>query len=195
VGFECGGWVFGSHDTLRATPGRLKGKEVVMEEFEAFVQARWPALVRTAYVLSGDRHTAEDLAQEALARLAHHWERVVRDGNPEAYVRRALYSASIDAWRRSTRRPRVVGVPTTDPVHPLDTIGETDHRLMLADALARLTARQRAVLVLRYVEDRTERDTATVLGCSVNTVKSMHRQALAACVSWRPSSSSSTRRR
>ena len=144
--------------------------------FDAYVRDRWVPLVRTASLLTGDRHAAEDLAQEALVRAAQHWHRVDL-ATADAYVRRILYTRSVDAWRWRRHQP--------DPAEPGperasrgDGEAETAARLTLADALRRLTPRQRAVLVLRFYEDRTEVQTAALLGCSVNTVKSQTRHAL-----------------
>src|SRR5688572_4436860 len=147
------------------------------DDFEAFVRGRWVALLRTAYLLTGDRHLAEDLLQESLAVAARHWDRVCRAGAPEAYVRRVLYTRSVDAWRWRRRQP----LPTDRreaAATGADSSADSDRRVVLAAALARLTPRQRAVLVLRFYEDRTEQQTAELLGCSVNTVKSQTRHAL-----------------
>ncbi|MEV6372926.1 SigE family RNA polymerase sigma factor [Micromonospora musae] len=143
--------------------------------FADFVRAENAALTRFAYLLTGDRHHAEDLVQTALARVAVHWERV---DDPAAYVRRTLCTQAASWWRwRRARPPEQLGgsVPerTTGPVE------DPDLRLTLRAALGRLTARQRAVLVLRYYEDRSESETAALLGCRLGTVKSQTRHALA----------------
>lgn len=146
-------------------------------DFDAFVRERWPSLLRSAVLLTGDRHAAEDLVQEALVRAAQHWRRV-DPATADAYVRRILYTRSVDAWRWRRRQPDPVEVGDHD-VHPgRDHASLADTRLTLEQALARLTPRQRAVLVLRFYEDRTEMTTAEVLGCSPNTVKSQTRHAL-----------------
>ena len=150
-----------------------------MEEFEQWAQARSAALARSAYLLTGDVHLAEDLLQETLTRVAQHWRRVRRHGSPDAYARRVMHNLAVDAWRRRRSRPReVLGAPAPE----LDSLGHADHdaerRLVLRDALAALTRRQRAVLSLRFYEDLTEVETAAVLGCSVSTVKSTAREAL-----------------
>lgn len=149
-----------------------------MEEFEQFVHARSHVLLRTAFLLTGDRHLAEDLLQDALARVAQHWESVARDGNPEAYARRVLYHRAVDTWRARRRRPALVGAPLSEPAERGDLFADSDRRLLLQAALARLTPKQRAVLVLRFYEDRTEAQTAAVLGCTVSTVKTSTRGAL-----------------
>jgi RNA polymerase sigma-70 factor (sigma-E family) len=145
--------------------------------FRAFVAARSAALARTAYLLTGDRHLAEDLLQEALTRVASRWERLAAGGNPEPYVRRVLYTCAVDGWRRKRPAEVLDGVPR-ELAGPGDDAETVARRVVLRDALARLTPRQRAVLVLRFYEDRTEVQAADLLGCSVNTVKSQTRHAL-----------------
>ncbi|WP_344194315.1 SigE family RNA polymerase sigma factor [Pedococcus aerophilus] len=149
-----------------------------MAGFERFVQSRSHVLLRTAYLLAGDRHLAEDLLQDTLSKVAQHWEVVVAEGNPEAYARTVLYHRAVDTWRTRLRRPKVVGDVVREPAEPSDLFGDSDRRMLLRSALARLTARQRAVLVLRFYEDRTEAQAAEVLGCSVSTVKTTTRAAL-----------------
>ena len=149
------------------------------EAFDAYVRERWVPLLRTATLLTGDRHSAEDLVQETLVRAAQHWNRV-QPATADAYVRRILYTRSVDAWRWRRHQPDPVDTASrpeavdrgTEPPDAVDT------RLTLAEALRRLTPRQRAVLVARFYEDRTETDAARVLGCSVSTVKSQTRHAL-----------------
>jgi RNA polymerase sigma-70 factor (sigma-E family) len=148
------------------------------DEFDAFVRDRWPSLVRSAILLTGDRDAAEDLVQESLARAAQHWSRVDLP-RADAYVRRILYTRSIDAWRWRRRQPDPVEVTERDAAPSLDATVGADDRITLDAALARLTPRQRAVLVLRFYEDRSEVETAVLLGCSVSTVKSQSRHALA----------------
>lgn len=146
--------------------------------FDAYVRERWAPLLRTATLLTGDRHSAEDLVQETLVRAAQHWGRV-DPGTADAYVRRILYTRSVDAWRWRRHQPDPVDPARRDDVGRAgDAADAVDTRLTLAAALARLTPRQRAVLVARFYEDRTEVQAAHVLGCSVSTVKSQTRHAL-----------------
>ena len=149
------------------------------EAFDAYVRERWAPLLRTATLLTGDRHAAEDLVQETLVRAAQHWSRV-EPATADAYVRRILYTRSVDAWRWRRHQPDPVDRAEHDAVASQMGVGAdaVDTRLTLAEALARLTPRQRAVLVARFYEDRTETDAARVLGCSVSTVKSQTRHAL-----------------
>jgi RNA polymerase sigma-70 factor (sigma-E family) len=147
--------------------------------FEAFVTARGPALLRLGWLLTGDPDAAEDLAQDALARLVPRWDRVAAGGNPEGYVRLAMRTTWIDAWRRR----RGWSVEATDAVPDRGVADRALDRLParhdVVQALARLAPRQRAVLVLRFYEDLTEAETARALGCSTSTVKSQAREALA----------------
>ena len=146
--------------------------------FAEFVDVRGPALMRTASLLTRDRGHAEDALQEALTKAAMKWRSINRDGNPERYVRQVLYTVVVDRWRWSSRRaPEVAGEPP-DAAVPADSFADADRRLVLKDALARLTDRQRQVLVLRFYEDLTEVQTANVMHCSTSTVKSQTRHAL-----------------
>ncbi|NYG54820.1 SigE family RNA polymerase sigma factor [Nocardioides perillae] len=154
----------------------------VDEEFEQWVRARSGGLARTALLLTGDVHRAEDLVQETLARVAQHWPRLVRRGEPDAYARRVLHHAAVDGWRRRRVRPQEAPPVTGEEPTALtayDGGAAADRRLLLREALDRLTPKQRAVLVLRYYDDLTEVQTAEVLRCSVSTVKSQARVALA----------------
>lgn len=147
----------------------------VDEDFARYVRARQHALLRAAYLVCGDAHLAEDLLQQAFTKVALRWDRL-RHENPDAYVRRILYRDAVSSWRR-TRRESLVEVPP-EPGRPDESARVAD-RLDVERALAALTPKQRAVVVLRYFEDRTEADTAEVLGVSVGTVKSQTHAALA----------------
>jgi RNA polymerase sigma-70 factor (sigma-E family) len=142
--------------------------------FEEFVRTRSVALGRIAYLLTGHRHDAEDLLQTALARAATRWERL---DDPEAYVRRVLYTQAVSGWRARLRRP-AERLGHELPPFPAPAV-DVEVRVVLDQALRRLTARQRAVLVLRFYEDLTEVQAAQLLGCAVGTVKSQTRHALA----------------
>jgi RNA polymerase sigma-70 factor (sigma-E family) len=144
-------------------------------EFEEFVLTRSPALLRTAYLLVRDLQLAEDLLQASLTKAWFAWNRV--DGDPEPYVRRILVTTSVSWWRqRWTHETPTAAVP--ERAMP-EGSAWPDHGDEVWNALGRLPRRQRAVVVLRYVEDRTEAETADLLGCSVGTVKSQCFKALA----------------
>ena len=148
------------------------------EEFREFVTERWAALLRTAYLLTGDRQRAEDLVQSALVRLHRHWPKIRHDGMPEAYVRRIMINLNIDWWRRlGSREHSVESVP--DRPTTADAFASFELREELWSALHGLAPRTRAVLVLRYFEDLSEAETAAALGCSVGTVKSQSSRGLA----------------
>jgi RNA polymerase sigma-70 factor (sigma-E family) len=150
----------------------VSGPDGTRAGFEEYVAARRAALLRTAYLLTGDHHEAEDLVQVALVKCVAHWAKIAV--RPEPYVRTVLVRESITRWRR--RRWREVSVTPPE----LATDGPaTDDRLVLQRALAALSPRQRAVVVLRYYEDLTEADTARTLGISAGTVKSYAREGLA----------------
>lgn len=144
--------------------------------FEAFVERSSDRLVRTAYLLCGDRGHAEDLTQTALMRTARHW-RSAR-ANPDGYARQVLSNLVKDHWRGLSRRPAELPLdvgPT--PVATSGTDGVLD-RDVLVRAAAQLPPGQRAVVVLRFFDDLSVEDTAAALGCSPGTVKSQTKRAL-----------------
>lgn len=142
-------------------------------EFDAFVVDRSPALLRSAYLLVQDEGLAEDLLQTALTKAWFAWKRIE---DPEAYVRRIMVTTSASWWRR-----RWTGETPTDAPEPTYAaqLDEPAGAQDLWVAIGHLPRRQRAVVVLRYLEDRTEADTAALMGCSVGTVKSQCAKALA----------------
>jgi len=140
-------------------------------DFEEFVAARSPALLRTAYLLTGNHQDAEDLVQAALLKAVPKWGRV-REHEP--YVRRILLHESVSRWRRRRWRDQH-GVTS----RAARAAADVDTRLALRLAMGHLAPRQRAVVVLRYFDDLTEVQTAELLGISVGTVKSQTRDALA----------------
>ena len=149
--------------------------DVDSTEFDEFVVARSPALLRTAYLLVRDEALAEDLLQTSLTKAWFAWSRI--DGNPEPYVRRILVTTSTTWWRRRWTQE----VPSGRPPEPTRVQGQDDWAdgYDLWTALGHLPRRQRAVVVLRYLEDRSEIETADLLDCSVGTVKSQCAKALA----------------
>lgn len=142
-----------------------------------YVRGQWPALVRYATVLCGDAVEAEELVQTALVRVALRWPFVRDKDEPGGYIKRAIVHANINHWRRVRSRERLTS--------EIPEVGVADRASAVADqdavrrALAGLPPRQRAVLVLRYLDDMSEQETASVLGCSVGTVKSTTHKALA----------------
>jgi RNA polymerase sigma-70 factor (sigma-E family) len=142
--------------------------------FDAFVRTRLPALLRFAHAVSGDPHTAADLVQDALERTGLHWSRLDADGDPEAYVRRAIVNGRISRWRKLRRETLVDALPD-QVVAPVAHVHDDE----LWRLLQTLPRRQRAVLVLRYYEDLSEEEIAHTLGCAPGTVKSQASKALA----------------
>ncbi|WP_134773604.1 SigE family RNA polymerase sigma factor [Ornithinimicrobium flavum] len=151
-------------------------------EFVDFVRARQHQLIRAARLYCGDHHAAEDLVQDALVKLASRWESV-RDGSPDAYVRRILYRDAVSRWRRWGREVPYAVQPgerdlfDAEPV-PAATDAWVDGS-PVRQALGALPPRQRAVIVLRYFEDLSEVEIASALGCSTGTVKSQASKAMA----------------
>ncbi len=143
-------------------------------EFREFVRAETPGLMRAAYLLTGDSHQAQDLVQSTLAGVALHWR--TAGEHPRAYARKALYHHAVSWWRWRGRRPETLFAVLPEVVRDADE--DHEQRLVVRAALARLTPKQRAVLVLRYLDDLSESETAALAGCSVGTVKSQTRHAL-----------------
>jgi RNA polymerase sigma-70 factor (sigma-E family) len=144
------------------------------EEFDAFVRSRHAALLRYGHVLTGNPHAAADLVQDALERTGLAWSRVQRQDDPEGYVRRVMTNRHISTWRRLRRERLVADAPEAAYDDPAPRADDA-----LWAALARLPRRQRAVLVLRYYEDLSEAQIATVLDCAPGTVKSQASKGLA----------------
>lgn len=142
--------------------------------FEEFVRARSRALLRTAFLLTGDKGHAEDLLQTVLIKVSRRWSSI--DGPPEGYVRAALVNTALT--RRSRRRFAETSLALVAERAAPDEWTTVDLRDLLVRSLFKLPPRQRAVLVLRYFEDLSEHETATALGCSVGTVKSQASRGL-----------------
>lgn len=153
-----------------------RGLREVDADFADYVRARQRRLLRAAYLVCGDEHLAQDLLQGALIKLALNWSKV-KDEHPDAFVRRILYRDAVSAWRK--RRREVLGRDDAiGELHALQPAGDQDQHLDLMRALHQLPPRQRAVIVLRYFEDRTEHEAADALGVSVGTVKSQTHDAV-----------------
>lgn len=146
------------------------------QEFREFVVATSAALMRLAYLLTGgDQHAAEDLLQVALAKTAARWGSVEY---PDRYVRQVMYRQQVSSWRLRWRR-RETQVALVPDATRHDDAPAVDLKLTVRGALARITPRQRAVLVLRFFEDLPEAEVARLLGCSVGTVRSTTHRSLA----------------
>jgi RNA polymerase sigma-70 factor (sigma-E family) len=154
----------------------VAGRQSVEDDFREFVAARSPALLRTAYLLTGDWATAEDLLQTALTKIFLAWKRLGEIEAVEPYARRVLVNTSISWWRRRWHgeRPTEVLPERAAP----DRVDEQLERDALWQHVKSLPARQRAVLVLRFYEDLSEAQTASLLGISTGTVKSQTSRAL-----------------
>ena len=169
-------WELSAEDEVRA----LTDVRAAPADFDAFVKVRTPALLRSAYLLTGDQHLAEDLVQTSLAKASRRFRRLRDPAHLEAYTRKVMYHSQISVWRRR----RVPEWVTAEPPEPRpgargDAMDAADLRLSMRAALLKLPARQRAVLVLRFFEDRTEAEAAGLLGVTIGTVKSQTSKALA----------------
>jgi RNA polymerase sigma-70 factor (sigma-E family) len=146
-------------------------------EFESWLVAREPALQRTAHLLTGDVHTAQDLVQNTLAKLYLAWDRLRDIDNADAYARRILVNEHRTAWRRPLRRREQV----TDEVPDRPAPGQEydGRREAVWRFVCSLPPKQRAVIVLRFYEQLTEPEIAELMGISLGTVKSQSSRALA----------------
>ena len=164
----------------RATTGaRMTDRDA---DFTAYLGARQGRLLRTAYLLTGDQHQAEDLLQTSMAKLYLSWDKIRDRGSLDAYARRIMVNENNSAWRRPWRRREhatdfaAEGAPAGTPVRHGYDDGVGDAVWQIVQTLPR---RARAVVVLRYYEQLTEAETAEVLGISVGTVKSQTARAMA----------------
>jgi RNA polymerase sigma-70 factor (sigma-E family) len=144
--------------------------------FRDFVTARWPAMLRTAYLLTGDHGHAEDLVQTALAKCFVAWPRLRASAAADAYVRKAMLNTYL-SWRRKKSWHEL---PSDDPSDgaSVDSTEDLAQRSVVMDALAGLPPRQRAVVVLRYYEDLGVEQVAQQLGCTTGSVKRQNSVAL-----------------
>lgn len=148
-------------------------------EFTEFATAVAPRLRRTAYLMCGDWHRAEDAAQEALIRLYGAWHRLVRHPTSlSVYSHKTLVSVVLDQSRRPWRREHSTD-PAPAPVAGPDATETVDTRQLVIAALSRLPPRQRACVVLRHYVDLSLEETAQVLGIGVGAVKSQTSRGLA----------------
>lgn len=173
-------WATGSPPDNLSTgrPSKEPSMPMPADEFTEFAAATTHRLLRSAYLLTGDLGTAEDLVQEALLQTYRHGHRISIAAALESYTRTTMFRLQVSVWRR--RRFRTVGLdqlhPYAEPAHnPTDGVPTA---VVLHNALARLPARQRAVVVLRFVEDASVTETAEILRCGTGTVKSQTAKAL-----------------
>jgi len=163
--------------TYEPTPPGASRSTSTRNEFEDWMAARQHRLLRTAYLLTGDVHAAEDLTQTALAKVYLAWDRVSAAESVDAYARRILINEHTSMWRRLWRHREVVTDTSTHdvpvPATEYDGVGAA-----LWDAVRALPERQRAVVVLRYYEQLSEKEAAAALGVSVGTIKSQSSRAL-----------------
>ncbi|WP_083282932.1 SigE family RNA polymerase sigma factor [Humibacillus sp. DSM 29435] len=148
-------------------------------EFAAFMSQAGPALLRTAWLLTGDHHRAQELTQAALVKTYVAWPRV-RPGEALAYTRRVLVNQRTDTWRSTRKEVTTDAVPEVAPALTRDETATADNRDLVVRLLKRLPEQQRKVVVLRYYTDLSEQATADALGISVGAVKSAASRGLAA---------------
>lgn len=163
-----------THSGDTATMDRQAAKD---EAFSSYMAARQASLLRTGYLLTGDRATAEDLVQTAFAKLYLAWDSVRDQGALDGYVRRILVNEHNSLWRRPWRRRE----HSTDDLPEAPVVDTHDDGVSAAlwAHVQTLPPKQRAVIVLRYYEERSEGETAELMGVSVGTVKSQASRALA----------------
>ncbi len=170
-----------SPDPSSPISSRTAYVDPLADDFDAFVRSRTHSLLRAAYLLTGDQYLAEDLVQSALARTHRSWKSLHRSGNADAYTRKIMYHLQVSWWRRGKVAESLLGdmpEPRRHLVDPDDSADRLTIRLTLREALSRLTPKQRAVLVLRFYEDRTEAEAAQILDVNIGTIKSQTAKAL-----------------
>jgi RNA polymerase sigma-70 factor (sigma-E family) len=164
---------------LRGTTEGLRRLKASDEQaFREFVTARMRPMLRTAHLLSGDWHQAEDVVSTAIVKLYGAWARVRRADNPEAYARQVVVRTWLDERRRPWRREHPTEQLPDDRSHGDSAADDVARRADLRRLLAELPARQRAVLVLRFYEDLSVEQTAEILGCSQGAVKTLTSRSL-----------------
>lgn len=152
-----------------------------LPDFQSWVRAHGDALMRFAYLVTGDHDRAADAVQDALVAAWQRWQRIVTHGSPDAYLRRCVVNADTSRWRRFRRKERLEPDPTL--LVKSRTEADTAGRVALEDAMwslcQQLPPRQRAAIVLRYYDDYSDAEIAAVLECSVSTVRSQIHRGLA----------------
>ncbi len=145
--------------------------------FDAYVHDRSRALLRLAFLLTGDAHHAEDLVQTTLVKVMGRWDQLVAGGDPHAYIRKVLLHTAL-GWRRRKWQGERPSERLPDHADGPDDVAAVDSRERLRRALLELPPRQRAAVVLRHYEDLSEQEVARELGCSIGTVKSQTARGL-----------------
>ncbi|MEV6413741.1 SigE family RNA polymerase sigma factor [Kribbella sp. NPDC051718] len=145
--------------------------------FEAYFTARSGAMRGTAFLLCGDWHRAEDLVQQTFTKIYLAWRRIEQRESMDNYTRQTLVRTFLSERRRAWFRHESIGSPASDRAAPAAEL--TEERLVLMEALVKVPPKQRAVLVLRYWEDQSVEQTASLLDCSTGNVKSQAARGLA----------------
>lgn len=161
---------------MRILPRREPAADL---DFSDFVREVSPRLLRTAFLLSGNQHTAEDLVQEALERACRRWHRISVTEAPEAYVRQIVVNLANDRWRRMGRMRESDPAEFPDEPDPRDEYGRLDLRDQLTTLLETLPMRMRTILVLRYLHDMDDAQIAGILNIAPGTVRSQLSRGLA----------------
>jgi RNA polymerase sigma-70 factor (sigma-E family) len=164
---------------MRRTENAMSSRDEEFQEFQEFMRNRASPLHQSAYLLCGDWHLADDVVQDAFIKAYQHWPRIRGMDDPDAYLRRILLNEVRGRWRRRERMIPVSSFPRGREQAAPDTIGAFTQHAEMLQVLLTLPLRQRATIVLRYLEGMSERETADALGCSVGTVKSQSARALA----------------
>jgi RNA polymerase sigma-70 factor (sigma-E family) len=170
--------------TAAVTPGWDGGNNDAMDRemdasqaVTAIYQKHALGLTRLAFLMLGDRQTAEDVVQEAFCGLYRAWDRMSDHSHALGYVRTSVLNGSRSALRRERRVPRPLAVPAAASAEATVLAGERQRETVAA--LRRLPPRQREAVVLRYFADLPEQETAVAMGVSRGTVKSTTSRALA----------------
>jgi RNA polymerase sigma-70 factor (sigma-E family) len=160
--------------------GRDAVRRAEEEQYVSYVTARLPTLRKIAYWLCRDHHRADDIVQAAITRLYTHWRAAAAADNLDRYVRAILVRCFLNEQRLAWAKVRLTGAPRDTPAPPAPPGPDVETSAVVHAALAALPARQRAVLVLRFLCDLPVAEVAAILGCSEGNVKSLTSYGLAA---------------
>ena len=162
-----------------ATSGVARSIHADVDACEQFLVREHPGMLRAAFLLTGDQVSAQDLAQETAVRVVVQWRKVARADSPQAYARKVMLHAFLGGRRRAWAREVPHDAPPDEAVVGTSAYEAVDEQDRLSRALMALPPRQRAAVVLRYWEDRSEAETAQLMGCSVGNVKALASRGLA----------------